>query len=125
MPYINDLVYDQGLAYADSNGTRLDICYGSEPINYTEATSTKSCGNKTGLNTSAPQAGSPDGRKVSVPAITDGSVTDTQTAGFWGLTDGSSVLIAAGALSATQPVTVGNSFTLDAIDITIRDATAV
>lgn len=122
MPYINDEVFDQGLDYADTNGTRIDICYTSEPTTYAEATSTKSCGNKTGLNTGATEAGATDGRRVIVPAITDGSVTATQTAGWWALTDGASVLIAAGALSATVAVTSGNTFTLDAISITIRDA---
>ncbi len=122
MPYINDEVLDQGLDYADTNGTRIDICYTQEPTTYTEATSTYSCGNKTGLNTGATEAGDTDGRKVVVPAITDGSVTATQTAGWWGLTDGASILVAAGALSATQAVTNGNTFTLDAISITKRDA---
>jgi len=122
MPYINDEVFDQGLDYADTNGTRIDICYTQEPTTYAEATSTYTCGNKTGLNTGATEAGATDGRRVIVPAITDGSVTATQTAGWWALTDGSAVLIAAGALSSTQAVTSGNTFTLDAISITIRDA---
>lgn len=122
MPYINDEVFDQGLDYADTNGTRIDICYTQEPTTYAEATSTYTCGNKTGLNTGATEAGATDGRRVIVPAITDGSVTATQTAGWWALTDGAATLIAAGALSATQAVTSGNTFTLDAISITIRDA---
>ena len=122
MPYINDEVFDQGLDYADTNGTRIDICYTQEPTTYAEATSTYTCGNKTGLNTGITEAGATDGRRVIVPAITDGSVSATQTAGWWALTDGAAVLIAAGALSSTQAVTSGNTFTLDAISITIRDA---
>jgi len=122
MPYINDEVFDTGLDYADTNGTRIDICYTQEPTTYAEATSTYTCGNKTGLNTGATEAGATDGRRVIVPAITDGSVTATQTAGWWALTDGSSILVATGALSSTQAVTSGNTFTLDAISITIRDA---
>lgn len=122
MAYINDTVFDSGLSYADTNGTRIDICFTQEPTTYAEATSTYTCGNKTGLNTGAPEAGAIDGRRVIVPAITDGSVTATQTAGWWALTDGVSVLIATGALSAAQAVTSGNTFTLDAISITIRDA---
>ena len=121
MPYINDEVFDQGLDYADTNGTRLDICYTQEPTTYAEATSTYTCGNDT-VNTGTTEAGATDGRRVIIPAITAGSVTATQTAGWWALTDASSVLIAAGALSSTQAVTSGNTFTLDAISITIRDA---
>ena len=122
MAYINDEVFDGGLDYADTNGTRIDICYTQEPTTYTEATSTYTCGNKTGLNTGIPEAGATDGRRVIVPAITDGSVTATQTAGWWALTDGASILVATGALSSSQAVTSGNTFTLDAISITIRDA---
>ena len=121
MPFINDEVFDQGLDYADTNGTRIDICFTQEPTTYTEATTTFTCGNDT-VNTGITEAGAPDGRRVIVPAISAGSVTATQTAGWWALTDASAVLIAAGALSATQAVTSGNTFTLDAISITIRDA---
>lgn len=124
MAYINDEVFDSGLDYADTNGTRIDIC-SQEPTTYGEATTagTYSLGNKTGLNTGATQAGATDGRRVVVPAITDGSVTNTGTATHWALTDGSAVLIATGALSSSQAVTASNTFTLDAISITIRDAT--
>ena len=121
MAYINDEVFDQGLDYADTNGTRIDIC-SSEPATYTAATSTVTLGNKTGLNTGATQAGATDGRRVIVPAITDGAVTATGSATHWALTDGASILIATGALSTAQSVTNTNTFTLDAISITIRDA---
>ena len=121
MAFINDEVFDQGLDYADTNGTRIDIC-SQEPVSYAEATSTYTLGNKTGLNTGATEAGATDGRRVIVPAITDGSVTGTGTASHWALTDGSATLIATGSLSSSQAVTSGNTFTLDAISITIRDA---
>lgn len=122
MPFISDEIFDQGLDYADTNGTRIDIC-SSEPTTYAQATSTLTLGNKTGLNTGATEAGATDGRRVIVPAITDGSVTATGTASHWALTDGTSVLLATGTLSASQAVTSGNDFTLDAISLTIRDAT--
>ena len=121
-PFINDDILDDLSSLASAANRRVDICYAQEPTTYTEATSTFSCGNKTGLSMTALADGTVDGRKVSTPAITDGSVTATQTAGWWGLTDASSVLHAAGALSATQAVTSGNTFTLDAIAITNRDA---
>ena len=124
MAFIIDTAFDSGLSYLDTNGTRLDITYTQEATTYTEATSTFTCGNDT-VNTGAPEAGTVDGRKVVVPAITAGSVTATQTAGWYALSDGSSILLATGPLSATQAVTSGNTFTLDAISIGFRDATAV
>ena len=121
MAFISDEVFDQGLDYADANGTRIDIC-SAEPTTYAAATSTLSLGNKTGMNTGATEDGATDGRRVIVPAITDGNVTATGMATHWALTDGSATLIATGALSNPQDVTNGNPFTLDAISITIRDA---
>lgn len=121
MAFISDNVFDSGLAYLTTNGGRLDIC-SQAPTTYAEATSTYTLGNKTGLNTGATQDGATDGRRVIVPAITDGTVTGTATATHWALTNGSDTLIATGALTASQAVTSGNTFTLDAISLTIRDA---
>ena len=122
MPLISDEVFDQGLDYADTNGTRIDIC-SSEPANYAGIAAV-TLGNAT-VNTGATQNGATDGRRVIVPAITTGSVTGTGTATHWALSDGTSILVATGPLSASQAVTSGNTFTLDAISITVRDATAV
>ena len=127
MAFIADEVFDSGLDNLDTGGTRLDITLNSagEPATYANVT-TNTLGNDT-VNTGAPEPGDIDGRKVVIPAITAGDVTGagTQTAGFWALTNGTDTLWAAGPLTATQDVTNGNTFTLDAINITIRDATAV
>lgn len=124
MAFLIDNVYDSGLSYVTSNGTRIDIC-SQEPTTYTQATSTYTLGNKTSMTVGSPTNGTTDGRKVVVPAITTGSVTATGTASHWALTNASNTLIATGSLTSTQGVTSGNTFTLDAIDITIRDATSV
>lgn len=121
MAFMSDEIFDQGLDYADTNGTRIDIT-SQEATNYTEATSTYTLGNDT-VNTGATENGATDGRRVQVPAITAGSVTGTGTAADWALTDGSAILVATGDLSASQAVTSGNTFSLDAISLTIRDAT--
>tara|TARA_R110000764_G_scaffold147162_2_gene234990 strand:- start:2791 stop:3153 length:363 start_codon:yes stop_codon:yes gene_type:complete len=120
MAFIADTVFDNGLTVVDTNGTRLDIC-SAEPTTYAQATSTLTLGNDT-VNTGAPTNGATDGRRVIVPAITAGTVTGTGTAAFWALTNGSNTLYATGSLSASQAVTTGNTFSLDAVSITIRDA---
>jgi hypothetical protein len=122
--FLNDLVLDNGLAYIVSHGTRIDIC-SQQPATYTEATSTYTLGNKTGLTCTGP-ADHTSGRKATVPAITDGSVTGTGTASHWGLskTTATTALLAAQSLSASQAVTNGNTFSLDAIIIAIPDPTA-
>ncbi len=123
MPYINDSILDNLSSIAGATSRRIDICFTQEPTTYTEATSTYSCGNKTGLTMTALANGAVDGRKVDTPAISaTGSVTATQTAGWQALTDAISVLHSAGALSATQALTSGNTFSLGAISLTNRDA---
>lgn len=122
MAFIADSVFDAGLATITSGGTRIDIT-SQEAVTYAGATTTYTLGNKTGLSTGSAQDGATNGRRVIVPAITTGSVTGTGTASHWALTNGSTTLYATGALTSTQAVTNGNTFTLDAISITIADAT--
>ena len=120
---INDRVFDLGLNVLDTEANRLDIC-SADPATYTAATSTNTLGNKTSLSIGAPAAGSPSGRKVTVAATTDGTVTGTATATHWAITDTvNSRLLATGSLSASQAVTSGNTFTLGAFDITLRGLT--
>lgn len=120
MAFINEEVFDQGLDYADTNGTRIDICSTDPGGTYATVTG-NTLGNDT-VNTGATEAGDTDGRKVVVPAIASGSVTATGTATHWALTNGTDTVIASGALAASVAVTSGGTFSLTAIDITIRDA---
>lgn len=126
MPTVQDRVLDLGLNVLDTEATHIYINYTSEPTTFTEASSTKACGNKNfgaGAAVGSPAAGSPNGRKVTTTAITDGSVTATQTAGWWSITDNTnSRLLATGTLAATQAVTSGNTFTLGAFDIRLPGA---
>ena len=125
--FITDEAFDAGLDYLITNGSRDDIVDTAEPTTYSLATvdGTNSDGNKTGLTLGATANGPVDGRKTVIPAITDGSVTETATAGFWALTDGTSLLLATGPLTSTQAVTDGNTFSLDAIELRFRDAASV
>jgi hypothetical protein len=104
----------------EGDADALYLCT-QEPTTFAEAISTYACGVKTSPTIGAAGDGSPDGRKRTVAAITDGSVTATGTATHWALTDGSR-LLASGALSASQAVTSGNTFTLAAFDVRIPAA---
>lgn len=120
MAYLNDEVFDQGLDWLDAQGTRLDIC-SSPPTTYTEATSTYSLGNKTPISIAAPSDRGGGGREVVVAAITDGTVTATGTAAYYGITNGVDTLVAQGDLAESQAVTSGNTFTLTQFAIGIPD----
>lgn len=120
MALIADSVLDLALQELASFGDTINIC-SAEPANFAGITGVD-LGNAT-VTTGSPQNGDTDGRKVVVGAISNGSVTGTGTATHWALSDGTATLYATGSLTASQTVTSGNTFTLDAINITIRDAT--
>lgn len=117
--YLHNDVYDNGLAPLTTLVENLYIC-SAMPANFTEASATYKLGTKAAPIITGPAAGTPDGRKVTVSAITDGTVDANGTAAYYALCDNSaSKLLAAGDLAATQPVTTPNVFTLTAFDIRI------
>lgn len=117
--YLNTTVHDASLNVLITNVDRVYIC-DTLPTNFTQASSTYKLGTKTGLTLTGPAAGSPDGRKATIPAITDGTVNSSGTAGWWAACSGS-VLYAAGPLASPTAVNAAQGFTLDAVTITLRD----
>jgi hypothetical protein len=118
MARIASAAYDAAISYMISNGNILHIC-SAEP---TVPGTLNSLGNKA-VTLGAAGAGTPSGRKTTVPAITDGSVTGNGTASHWAIVNtGATILVATGQLSASQVVAAGNTFTLAAFDITLLDA---
>ena len=121
MPSLNNRVFDNGLSVLDTEANRIDLT-SQEATSYTEATSTYTLGNSTSLSIAAPSDRSGGGREVIVAAISDGSITATGTATHYAIVDTTnSRLLATAALTASQAVTSGNTFTLATFDIGIPD----
>lgn len=121
--FLHDNVLDNGLAYlasATRTGEELHIC-SSQPTDRASAL-TASLGQKVGP-TVGTLADHTSGRKITVSAITDGTVDTTGTASHWAYIDDTNLLVAQ-TLSSSQGVTATNTFTLDAIIISIPDPTA-
>lgn len=122
MAFIANSVLDSGLSVLSDDGNRIDIC-SEEPATYAAATTTVTLGNKTSLSIGAPTDRTPDGRKVVVAAVSDGTVTATGTATHYAIVDTvGEVLLATGSIATPQTVTSGNTFTLAAFDIGIPGA---
>lgn len=66
----------------------------------------------------------PAGRKRTIAAITDGTVTTTGTATHWAIVDGTK-MFASGSLSSSQALAAPGTFTTDAADIVIEDAVSL
>lgn len=121
MAILDNRVFDNGLTVLDTEANKILIT-SAEPTTYTQANSTYALGNSTSLSIGAPQDRSGGGREVVVAAITDGSVTATGTATHYAIVDTvNSRLLAAGALTTSQAVTSGNTFTLSSTTIGIPD----
>lgn len=122
MAFVADFVLDSALSVFTDDANRFDVT-SQEAVSYAGATTTYTLGNKTGITVGSPADRSPDGRKITVSAITDGAITGTGTATHWALTDtANSRLLATGSLSSSQAVTSGNTFTTGAFDVGIPDA---
>lgn len=121
MAFLNDRVFDNGLTILDTEANAIHVT-SQEATDYTEATSTYTLGNSTSLSIGAPADRTGGGRKVAVAAISDGSITGTGTVTHYAIVDTTnSRLLATAALTASQSVTSGNTFTLATFDIGIPD----
>ena len=121
MATLGDRVFDNGLTVLDTEANKITVT-SQEASTFAEANATYALGNSTSLSINAPANRTGGGRKVTVAAITDGSITATGTATHYAIVDtANSRLLATAALTASQSVTNGNTFTLATFDIGIPD----
>lgn len=117
--YLIDASKDAALNYLDTNVTQLFIT--SQLVaTYAEASSTYSLGVKATPTISTATDDGTTGRKVTISAITDGTVTDTGTASHVALCS-ADTLLAAYPLNAGVSVTSGETFTLTEHDVNLPD----
>lgn len=121
MPFLSDSVRDHGLAdLVGRPSVDLHVLSG-EPASFAQVSSL-SVGVKSDAGLTGPSDAPAGGRQISVATISDGAITADGTAAYWALTDPTAgELLAANALTASQPVTAGNSFSLSAVTITLPD----
>lgn len=118
--YLNPEVYDQGLDWIVTNGDTLhivDSSLGGVPVTVSEVM-TNTLGNKTGLTVTGPVDGDVSGRKVTIPAVVDGTATANGTGGYWALLNAAEdTLLVAQDLSVTKSINSGDSWTNPAMDV--------
>lgn len=121
MASLNDRVFDNGLSILDTEANAVHVT-SQEASTYAEAITTYTLGNSTSLSINAPEDRTGGGRKVTVTAISDGTITGTGTVTHYALVDTTNTrLLATAALTASQSVTNGNTFTLATFDVGIPD----
>jgi len=121
MASLGDRVFDEGLTVLSDEANKITIT-SQEATTYTDGNSTYALGSTTSVTIGQPTDRSGGGREVTVSAVSDGSVSATDTATHYAILDTTnSRLLATGSLSASQSVTDGNSFTLASFKIGIPD----
>ena len=121
MAFIDDTILDAALDELDGAIENLYIT-SQEAATYAEAQTTYKLGTKATPTTTGPANGDATGRKLTIDAITDGTVDATGTATHWALCDNSAtLLLATGALAAPLAITATNTFTLTAFDVEFPD----
>ena len=116
-------MFDNGLTVLDTEANQVHIT-SAEATTYANATTGGSnpLGSSASLSIGAPSDKSGGGREVTVAAISDGAVSNTGTATHYALVDSTNNrLLVTGALSASQSVTNGNTFSLASFTVGIPD----
>ncbi len=123
---ISDYVLDNGLTVLDTQADKIYVL-SADPTTFSEATTggTFALGNKSlgvGGVTGVPADATPNGRKVTTAAVTDGSITNSGTATKWAIVDSiNSRLLVHGSLAAGVAVVSGQTFQLPAFIVQLPD----
>lgn len=119
MAKLADAALDAALGYVITNGTKLSLC-SSEPANYAGISAVE-LAQDASVTVGSAGAGSPSGRKVTVPAC-DCVAGGSGDATHWALHDGSAILVATGSLSSTVAITSGLTYTTSTFNVTVLAA---
>ena len=107
-------VFDRGLTVLDTEVDKIVIC-SQAPTTYTEANATYMLGYKTSYAVGGPADRSGGGREVTKPAVSGGTVQNSGTATHHALLDTvNERMLEVKALSASQAVTAGNTWSTTA-----------
>jgi hypothetical protein len=119
---ITDNALDAALNYIKNNAENLYIC-NNLPTNFTEASSTYKVGVKANPAFTGPANGDSGGRKLTVNAVTDGSITGSGTIYYIAITKNTptSELLVVLPLVTPRLIDADTTFTLTAFDIEIPD----
>ena len=121
MAFLADAVLDNGLQYITDNGDTLHLT--SQQCTTSADVTSYSLGYKNGITVGAPANNSTDGRRVTISAISDGTIDGDGDATHYTVVQADGTVIASQLLTGGgQTVTSGNVFTLDEFDVIFPDA---
>lgn len=119
MSLIPDPIIDLQLGV--SEGTQCHVCSG-EPANYAGIAAVE-LATAVISGSYSKSAGTPDGRKNSLPGQADLTIDTSDTATHYAISNGTDTLYAVATISNPQALTSGGTVSVAQLDHTIRDAT--
>jgi hypothetical protein len=117
---VNDLVLDAALNYIKTNATFVCIC-NAQPTTRAEAYATYMLATVAVVTGDWTVADDTSGRKVTLAQQTGETVTNSGTAIYIGIVDGTNLLYVTSCTS--QVLTAGNGLTVNTFKINIQDPT--
>ena len=121
MPSLHNDVFDNGLSSIDDNTENLHLLSADPGLVWTNIAAYL-LGTKATPIIAAPSDRTEGGREIVIAAITDGSVSGTDTATHFALTDDTEEkILVSGLIETSQVVTSGNVFTLTEFSVGIPD----
>lgn len=119
--FISDYVFDNGLSVIDTDADQLHICSSDPGGSYASVTASSLA--SASISVGAPSDAVGNGRRVTVPAVSGGTISSDGTATHWAVVDVSATrVLASGSLSSSQQLYTTNTFNTSTFDIIIRDA---
>lgn len=119
---IHDDVYDQALNYLKNNAETVYIC-STQPTTFTEASSTYKLADVAvdSSDFTGPANGDTSGRKITLNQQTGVTVDSSGSAVHLAITDDSASKLLIVTDFTSQSVTAGNTLTINAFDLELRD----
>lgn len=119
---IHDDVFDQALNYLKNNAENVYIC-STQPTTFTEASSTYKLADVAvdSSDFTGPANGDTSGRKITLNQQTGVTVDSSGTAQHLAITDDSASKLLIVTDFTSQSVTAGNTLTINAFDLELRD----
>jgi hypothetical protein len=120
--FLHPDVQDSPCNYLKNNGTRLCVC-SAQPANYTDATTTYNLATKTIASTdfTGPANGDASGRKITINAQNNVSVTSSGNATHVALCDATNSKLLEVSTCTEQTLTAGNTVNIAAHDVEFTD----
>lgn len=118
MAFVNDSALDAALSWIQTNGTTLHIC-SSEPASYAGIAAVELA--SAPITIGSPADRSPNGREVTVPAVSADAVDTSGNSTHYAISNGTDTLVATNATAGTVALSDTGTYNTSTFTIGLPD----